>query len=167
MTYQGLVNEGATCYLNSLLQTLFMTHQFRENIYSYLYLTLHSGMIHEKLQKRIAFPSNYRSCLSICKHNRNRASLVICCEASSGRRHKLSSSTMCNNSVESFSMQLRFPIRIPFGLRNFSGSSLVLILIAARTEALVLKSILIYHFPCATNTHSNFTTLSRNVCVLI
>ena len=36
MAYQGLVNEGATCYLNSLLQTLFMTHEFRENIYAYL-----------------------------------------------------------------------------------------------------------------------------------
>jgi ubiquitin C-terminal hydrolase len=27
--YQGLVNEGATCYLNSLLQTLYMTYEFR------------------------------------------------------------------------------------------------------------------------------------------
>ena len=36
MNYQGLVNEGATCYLNSLLQTLFMTAEFRQNVYDYV-----------------------------------------------------------------------------------------------------------------------------------
>lgn len=36
MTYQGLVNEGATCYLNSLLQTLYMTYEFRCNVYAFL-----------------------------------------------------------------------------------------------------------------------------------
>ena len=30
--YAGLVNQGATCYINSLLQTLFMTPEFRTAI---------------------------------------------------------------------------------------------------------------------------------------
>lgn len=34
--YRGLVNEGSTCYLNSLLQTLFMTPEFRKNVYNYV-----------------------------------------------------------------------------------------------------------------------------------
>ena len=33
--YVGLANQGATCYLNSLLQTLFMTPEFRDAIYRY------------------------------------------------------------------------------------------------------------------------------------
>ena len=36
--YRGLVNEGSTCYLNSLLQTLFMTPEFRDGIYGWTYL---------------------------------------------------------------------------------------------------------------------------------
>jgi hypothetical protein len=32
-SYKGLVNEGTTCYLNSLIQTLFFTRAFRNAIY--------------------------------------------------------------------------------------------------------------------------------------
>jgi ubiquitin carboxyl-terminal hydrolase 7 len=33
VSYLGLVNEGTTCYVNSLLQTLFFIRQFRNAIY--------------------------------------------------------------------------------------------------------------------------------------
>jgi len=35
--YSGLKNQGMTCYLNSLLQTLFMTPEFRLNILNWKY----------------------------------------------------------------------------------------------------------------------------------
>jgi hypothetical protein len=34
-SFCGLVNQGATCYLNSLVQSLFMTKEFRKNIYEW------------------------------------------------------------------------------------------------------------------------------------
>jgi ubiquitin carboxyl-terminal hydrolase 47 len=36
-SYVGLSNQGATCYLNSLLQTLFMTPEFRKAIFTWQY----------------------------------------------------------------------------------------------------------------------------------
>ena len=35
--YVGLSNQGATCYMNSLLQTLFMTPELRQNVYRWEY----------------------------------------------------------------------------------------------------------------------------------
>ena len=35
--YIGLQNQGATCYMNSLLQSLYMTPEFRQLIYSFNY----------------------------------------------------------------------------------------------------------------------------------
>lgn len=34
--FVGLINQAMTCYLNSLLQTLFMTPEFRNGIYKYV-----------------------------------------------------------------------------------------------------------------------------------
>ena len=34
-SYTGLSNQGATCYMNSLLQTLFMTPEFLSRIYQW------------------------------------------------------------------------------------------------------------------------------------
>ncbi len=38
--YVGLVNQAMTCYLNSFLQTLFMTPEFRNIIYKYGFIVL-------------------------------------------------------------------------------------------------------------------------------
>ena len=37
LNHIGLSNQGATCYLNSAIQTLYMTPEFRRNIYKWRY----------------------------------------------------------------------------------------------------------------------------------
>jgi ubiquitin carboxyl-terminal hydrolase 47 len=49
--YKGLPNMGATCYINSLLQTLFMTPEFRDGIYQWTY----NEKIHPKREDSILF----------------------------------------------------------------------------------------------------------------
>ncbi|CAL9694654.1 unnamed protein product [Knipowitschia caucasica] len=44
--YHGLANKGATCYLNSVLQVLFMTKDFREKITSYSHTPPPTGKKH-------------------------------------------------------------------------------------------------------------------------
>jgi len=50
--YAGLQNQGATCYMNSLLQQLFLIPRFREGI---LYGTMHySRLQHSPSPQRLA-----------------------------------------------------------------------------------------------------------------
>lgn len=35
--FVGLSNQGATCYLNSLIQSLFMTYELRKGLYQWEY----------------------------------------------------------------------------------------------------------------------------------
>lgn len=36
--YRGLINQAMTCYLNSLLQALYMTPEFRNALYSWKFV---------------------------------------------------------------------------------------------------------------------------------
>eukprot|EP00483_Globobulimina_turgida_P011269 UN11291 len=47
-SFVGLKNQGATCYLNSLIQTLFLTPEFRQELFS---LTPNEVGLNEQEQK--------------------------------------------------------------------------------------------------------------------
>ncbi len=144
MAYQGLVNEGATCYLNSLLQTLYMTRQFRENIYSYVYKFPFSVMIQKKLMRKIAFLFNFKNYLLIYKHQENLATPVTSSEVSNGLKLKHFSSMMYNNFAENYLMLSKHHIKTHFGLKNCSDSSLALISIVENIVVQDLSNILTF-----------------------
>ena len=52
--YVGLINEGTTCYMNSLLQTLFLITSFRKAIYSIPISDTDEGKIPKALGKLFA-----------------------------------------------------------------------------------------------------------------
>ena len=41
--HTGLLNQGATCYLNSLVQSLYMLPEFRAALYSWPYIASEHG----------------------------------------------------------------------------------------------------------------------------
>ena len=52
--YVGLINEGTTCYMNSLLQTLYLITSFRKAIYSIPVSDSEEGKIPKALGKLFA-----------------------------------------------------------------------------------------------------------------
>lgn len=114
-TYQGLVNEGATCYLNSLIQTLYMTYEFRENVYAYQYIFIYLDMIQKKFQKKIVFLINYKNCLLIFKSRINHPILVVFWKVFNGLMLKPSNSMMSNSFAENFSKPLKRHIKTLHG----------------------------------------------------
>ncbi|XP_075948756.1 uncharacterized protein LOC142950945 isoform X2 [Anarhichas minor] len=71
-TYHGLINQGATCYLNSVLQVLFMTEDFREAVERHTcdnpgteFIDLHLKSLFKDLQRYDTYTYKIRKKLCI------------------------------------------------------------------------------------------------------
>lgn len=51
--YKGMMNEGTTCYLNSVIQSLFFIRPFRNAVYKMPTITMESDL--KKLESSIPF----------------------------------------------------------------------------------------------------------------
>ncbi|KAK9524820.1 hypothetical protein VZT92_017186 [Zoarces viviparus] len=73
-TYHGLMNQGATCYLNSVLQVLFMTEDFREAVERHTcdnpgteFIDLHLKSLFDDLQRYKTY--TYKITKQLCIDN--------------------------------------------------------------------------------------------------
>lgn len=74
--YVGLYNQAQTCYLNSLLQTLYMTPEFRNALYAYVlrsffscfYITVGNRTASPRRSALRVSCTNYNVCSFYCKH---------------------------------------------------------------------------------------------------
>lgn len=117
--YKGLINEGSTCYLNSLLQTLFMTPEFRENVYQYVYMVYNADMIKRKYQLGTVYPINCRNFLSCWRLPQKQSEPRGYLKVFNGIKWILFNNMMCSNFVGSCSKLFKKPLRVQIGLKNF------------------------------------------------